>query len=157
MRHDGFVTRGIHARVIGPAYDSALSAMRILWPSSTFALALGMACAHAQPATSLACEGRATGPTAGELTCPLDALPGGRQLTFVARFAGVHDDSQAAFRATVDGAPVTCAQGGTMRIEGEQGGDSLSCRFAVDTGARRLVVNLLWYHAEPVSAQVLRE
>lgn len=131
--------------------------MRNLWPSSTFALALYGACTLAQAATPLACGSRATGPSAGELTCPLDASPARQQLTFIARFAGVHDDSQAAFRATVDGAPVTCAQGGTMRIEGEQDGDTLSCRFAVDAGARRLVVDVLWYHADPVSAQVLRD
>jgi hypothetical protein len=132
--------------------------MRIPAPSSSLLLALLLACGHATAATPLACEGRITGANAGELTCPLGG-PGtsAQQLLFVAQFSGVHDDSQAAFKAVVDGAPVACADGDTTRIDGDEGGDTLSCHFAVQGGARHLVVNVLWHHAQPMSVQVLRD
>jgi hypothetical protein len=114
--------------------------------------------AHA--AEVLACEGRSTGHGSGELVCPLAASAQAGHLRFQVRFSGVHDDSSAGLAAKLDGVPVRCGEGSTERIAGDAGGDALTCRIALGASrdaARKLVISLLWYHAEPVGYQLTRE
>lgn len=118
------------------------------------------AASPAGAAEVIACDGRSTGFGSAELVCPIAPAAAPDRLRLHVRFAGVHDDSTAGLAASLDGAAVACGEGSTARIAGDAGGDALLCRIAVDTshqGARKLVVNLLWYHAEPVEYQLTRE
>jgi hypothetical protein len=114
----------------------------------------------AQAAPPVPCEGRSLGYGSAELVCAVapGAAPG--LLTFTARFAGVHDDSQAGLAASLDAAPLACLEGSRTRIAGDEDGDTLTCQFmlAAETRAvRRVNVHLLWFHAEPVAFNLSRE
>jgi hypothetical protein len=114
----------------------------------------------AQAATSLPCEGRPTGYGTAELVCVLEPGDAAGPLRFSARFSGVHDDSQAGLAASVDGAPLVCTEGSQTRIAGDEGGDTLVCRLvlaAQGQAVRRIGIHLLWFHAEPVAFDLVRE
>lgn len=117
-------------------------------------LLLPLACAAQAPA----CAGRSTGFGAAELACPLPASDTARHFRLQVRFSGVHDDSSAGLAAKLDGAPVHCGEGSIDRIQGDGDGSTLVCRIAADGGAQRtLVVNLLWYHAQPEGYELTPE
>lgn len=114
----------------------------------------------AQAATSLPCEGRATGYGSADLVCVVEPGAAAALLTFTARFSGVHDDSQAGLAASVEGAPLACTDDSRTRIAGEEDGDTLVCRFmlaARGQATRRIRIHLLWFHAEPVAFNMVRE
>lgn len=96
------------------------------------------------------CQARSTGFGSGELRCQAPAGPA-RQLVFEMAFAGVHDDSQAALAVSQDGRPLQCAQGSLPRIVGDEAGATLTCKLELAAAgeARQLLVQLLWFHAEP--------
>jgi hypothetical protein len=143
------------ATVIGLSLAAgSLAAMRCLL---LLAAALAL---PTQAATPIACEGRLTGYGSAEVICAVepDKAPG--PLRFSARFNGVHDDSQAGLAASVDAVPIACSEGSTTRIAGEDGGDTLVCRFMLAADAlavRRVHVHLLWFHAEPATFDLHRE
>ena len=116
-----------------------------------------LAAASAPPAfaaTPIPCEARASGYGSADVLCTVDAGSAAGPLTFSARFSGVHDDSQAGLAASVDRAPLPCREGSAPRIAGDQDGDTLVCRFVLPapaSGARRIGIHLLWFHAEPVA------
>ena len=51
-------------------------------------------------------------------------------------------------------------EGSRTSIAGEEGGDTLVCRFVLAPGSRavrRVRVHLLWFHAEPAAFEMSRE
>jgi hypothetical protein len=123
--------------------------------SIAFALA-----SAARAATPIPCESRLTGNGSAELVCAISPGDASAVLEFSAGFSGVHDDSQAGLAATLDAAPLACIEGSTTRITGDEGGNTLVCRFVLSPGARatrQLHVQLLWFHADPAAVGLARE
>ena len=106
------------------------------------------------------CEARPTGNGSADVVCKVEPGATVAELRFSARFGGVHDDSEAGLAASIDGAPLPCAEGGITRIGGDQDGDALVCRFTLPAqarAARAILIHLLWFHAEPVGYDMTRE
>jgi hypothetical protein len=110
-------------------------------------------CAARASTDTLPCEGRQTGFGSGELACKVDTRGGSQARRFEAEFSGVHDDSQAAMAASLDGTPLACSPGGQERLEGETQGNRLSCGLVIPAGGaeheRTVLLRLRWHHAEP--------
>jgi hypothetical protein len=110
---------------------------------------LGLASATAQAKPQ--CESTTFGGDHRDIKCPLTASGATQSFRFKANFSGGHDDTSARMTATLDGAPLACAQGSKTSLFGEDGDVSLECRFALEGKAgtsRILGVTLLWSHAQ---------
>ena len=123
----------------------------LLLASSTFALAdtgAAVSCSVAQFTFG-----------AAELACPIAADAQPQELQFSVPFEGVHDDSSAALAARLDGQALTCAAGSRTRIQGDDQGDTLTCRLAIAAASagRELRLQLVWFHANPAPYSLRRQ
>ena len=100
------------------------------------------------------CESRESLAPSGEIrdiVCPLSAAGSSQSYRFKANFTGSHDDTSASLAATLDGAPLACAQGSKTNLMGEDGEVSLDCRFAVapKAGSQQVLRVMVTYrHAQ---------
>ncbi len=97
------------------------------------------------------CTLRLPGHSTQEFECRLDPAVAARSLRFKVFFSGSHDDTRATLEATLNGAPLDCADGSKTNTEGEDGEVSLDCRFTVAGNPAAhdvLRVALRWHHAQ---------
>lgn len=118
-------------------------------------LTLATWAASAGPASAsepVACESLTPRNERREITCALTASTASQRFRFKAHFSGSHDDTTAALKLTLDGAPLACDPGSKTYLEAEDGDVSLECRFSIaPNGAgttRSLRALLSWHHAE---------
>jgi hypothetical protein len=78
--------------------------------------------------------------------CMVDAAPGSAPPRFIALFSGGHDDTMAAMKIQLDGAPGECGAGSKPELMGEDGNVSLLCKLPA--GRHAVTVNLRWSHAQ---------
>lgn len=135
---------------------------------AAFALSLPLWCTGAFPSEALGAEppGRCTAvrvpADSQDVTCVLDPATLGQPLRFVAAFAGSHDDTRLKLDATLDGEPLTCADGSRTSLFAEDGEVHLDCRFravaAKNSGAPPVLkVALTVHHAQFVSSSLAPE
>jgi hypothetical protein len=136
----------------------ALSLFAGPWLHGTDARAVERALAPA-PA-SVPCDAQASGENGATFACPLTGLPPQRY-RFVARFGGVHDDTMATMKVTLDGDRLECEPGSKTGFDGEESGEiALECRLVIDARSNAkplLQVALTWYHAQYLSAELLAD
>ena len=82
---------------------------------------------------------------------PAGCLRSLQQFRFKANFTGGHDDTMASMTATLNGGPLTCGEGSTTSLQGEEGDVSLECRFSMTekAGTKPIFgVVVSWDHAQ---------
>lgn len=119
---------------------------------ASFALSLWLSLAAAgQPAVAAAPPCQVLDPAwdSEEIVCDVDAAAHPGPWRLQVDFAGGHDDTLASMAPLLDGAPLACAEGSKLRLEGEDGDVSLHCDFRV-TGRQVLRTRVTWSHARYV-------
>lgn len=130
--------------------------MRTLLTLATWAASAGPASAL-EPA---ACESMTPRNERREITCALKSATATQRLRFKAHFSGSHDDTTAALKLMLDGAPLACEPGSKTYLEGEDGDVALECRFSIAPGAsatRSVRALISWHHAEYTRFELVTE
>lgn len=116
-------------------------------PASPFAVA-------AVPAAE-GCRTHVTAWDRREVRCEVAPDGTARRVTFSARFAGVHDDTELSMAMLLDGQPMTCTPGSLLETQGGDSDIALTCHMelapdaaAGATTARQLVARIRFRCAE---------
>lgn len=126
------------------------------WLLALAVLAAGPA-ASAEPVT---CESLTPRNERREIGCALRAPTAAQHFRFKAHFSGSHDDTTAALKLTLDGAPLACDPGSKTYLEAEDGDVTLECRFSIAPGGgttRSVRALLSWHHAEYTRFELISE
>lgn len=107
-----------------------------------------------------ACESLTPRNERREISCALKSATATQRFRFKAHFSGSHDDTTAALKLTLDGAPLACEPGSKTYLEAEDGDVALECRFSIAPGAgstHSLRAQLSWHHAEYTRFELVTE
>lgn len=138
-------------------FAAVLALWQFLVPAPVAASGSGSSAAIREPCSSE--SGRSSAREQRTFDCTLTSSQGDQRFRFAITFLGSHDDTTLAMTATLDGSPIVCDVGSKIESEGEFGDVLLVCRFrlAQSDAARRLRVNLTWYHASLGSYELVPE
>ena len=88
------------------------------------------------PSASQPCESHDLTFDSKEIGCSLRTFSPGERLRLTVNFSGGHDDTMASMAVYIDDQVLVCDVGSKLRLMGEDGDVSLTCRFSVGAASR---------------------
>lgn len=121
-------------------------------------LALLASTAVASAATAPSCQATTLNDEEGQAVCTLPASAGVREVQFIARFLGSHDDSEVSLRLVqLNDLPFECRADSKTQSRFEDGEVALDCGFTVPPtlSEHRLSVKISLHHLQFDQAELL--